>query len=348
MNRASFQNAESARAGVQSRTLRAHEPAGTSASASWTWLKKLVAVLLLLACQTVSAQTTGTTSAISSVLPSTIAAPPVRKNPGEIFPPGSLGYLIWTNFIAHTNGRNMEIWSTYLLPTNFPTGYFPGSSLPARVRPVLVWNTNSLMSGMKGQTAISQCWTSQGNRGQVPITAFTRRHGYTRGHSMGRAGISDHFNGQRVYFCTMNNEVVEAVVQSSLVQIGQGFDYTLLFFSKDLPPGIEPMRVADQKTVFEKYPPGLPGSWIQFLTEQGGSISANFAPFIANTFKAGDSGSPNLLPLPGELVFWSGRSTSGPSPQMQADMDELSRKAGLDPAKYQMQWLDLSSFPTPK
>ena len=64
---------------------------------------------------------------------------------------------------------------------------------------------------------------------------------------------------------------------------------------------------------------------------------ANYPPFIAKTFKAGDSGSPNLLPLLGELVFWSGRSTSGASPQMQADMDELSRQAGLDPAKYQMQ-----------
>jgi hypothetical protein len=32
---------------------------------------------------------------------------------------------------------------------------------------------------------------------------------------------------------------------------------------------------------------------------------------------------------------------------MQADMDALSRSAGLDPAKYQMQWVDLSSYPTP-
>ena len=315
---------------------------------TWTGILNpaLAVGIFLLAQQKTPAQSNG--SAPSSGLIASATAPAVRKSPGEIFPPGSLGYLIWTNFIAHTNGRSMEIWRTYSLPTNFPTAFFYGSNLPAHTRPMLAWNTNSLMAGMKGQTAISQCWTSQGNHGQVPITAFTRRHGYTRGHSMGQAGISDHFNGHRVYFCTTNNEVVEAVVQSSLVQIGKGYDYTLLFFSRDLPPGIEPMRVADQKTVFEKYPPGLPGNWIQFLTEQGGSVSANYPPFIANTFKAGDSGSPNLLPLPGELVFWSGRSTSGASPQMQADMDELSRLAGLDPARYQMHWFDLSGFPTPK
>jgi hypothetical protein len=30
---------------------------------------------------------------------------------------------------------------------------------------------------------------------------------------------------------------------------------------------------------------------------------------------------------------------------MQADMDMLSRKAGLDPSKYQMQWVNLDSYP---
>lgn len=308
---------------------------------------KSALALLLLTWQLASGQSSATTSSIPTASTNTVSAPPVRKNPGEIFPPGSLGYTIWTNFIAHTNGRSMEIWSEYLLPTNFPAGFFPASNLPAHTRPVLAWNTNCLMWGMKGETALSQCWTSQGGHGQVPITAFTRRHGYTRGHSMGNAGMTSHFNGQRVYFCTTNNEVVEAVVQNALVQIGKGFDYTLLLFSRDLPPGIEPMRVADVKIIFEKYPARAPGEWIQFQTEQGGYVSAYYPPFMCNTWKSGDSGSPNMLPLPGELVFHSGRSTSGPSQQMQSDMDELSRSTGLDPGKYQMQWLDLSSYPSP-
>jgi hypothetical protein len=52
-----------------------------------------------------------------------------------------------------------------------------------------------------------------------------------------------------------------------------------------------------------------------------------------------------MLPLPGELVFWNGTSTSGASPEMQSDMDQLCRLQGLDPKKYQLQWVDLSSFP---
>jgi hypothetical protein len=62
--------------------------------------------------------------------------------------------------------------------------------------------------------------------------------------------------------------------------------------------------------------------------------------------KGGDSGAPNLLPLPGELIFCGGRTTSPPSPQMQADMDELCRLEHLDPKRYQMQWVDLSAFPS--
>jgi hypothetical protein len=52
-----------------------------------------------------------------------------------------------------------------------------------------------------------------------------------------------------------------------------------------------------------------------------------------------------MLPLPGELVFYGGRSTTGPTPEMQADMDELCRLQKLDPRRYQMRWADLSKFP---
>jgi hypothetical protein len=64
---------------------------------------------------------------------------------------------------------------------------------------------------------------------------------------------------------------------------------------------------------------------------------------MVDIWKGGDSGSPNMLPLPGELVFSGGRATSGPGPEMQADMDELCRREGLDPQRYQMQWVELSS-----
>ena len=74
-------------------------------------------------------------------------------------------------------------------------------------------------------------------------------------------------------------------------------------------------------------------------------MSAEVPGMSVNTWKGGDSGSPNMLPMPGELVFCNGRSTSGPSPEMQADMDELCKLERLDAKEYQLQWVDLSSYP---
>src|SRR5438270_9635470 len=36
------------------------------------------------------------------------------------FLPNSLNELIWTNFIAHTNGRNTLIWNTRAHPSDWP------------------------------------------------------------------------------------------------------------------------------------------------------------------------------------------------------------------------------------
>jgi hypothetical protein len=77
---------------------------------------------------------------------------------------------------------------------------------------------------------------------------------------------------------------------------------------------------------------------------QDGFISTGI-PGWTVPFRGGDSGAPTMLPLPDELVFFGGLSTSPPSAQMQADMDMLSRKAGLNPRKYQMQWVSLDAYP---
>jgi hypothetical protein len=98
--------------------------------------------------------------------------------------------------------------------------------------------------------------------------------------------------------------------------------------------------------LFAKYANCPRAPWPLFETEQSGRVSAGLPGLSVNTWKGGDSGSPNMLPLPGELVFYSGRSTSGPSPEMQADMDALCAQEGLPAARYQLQWVDLSAFPS--
>jgi hypothetical protein len=156
--------------------------------------------------------------------------------------------------------------------------------------------------------------------------------------------------GKRVWFLTAENKVIQTTVLREIVRTRtpSGRDYTIFVFNSDLPESIQPMRVVPEKAVFgphSKYMLCAGAPCPIFKTEQGGYVSADVPGFTVNTYKAGDSGSPNMLPLPGELVFWTGRSTSGASPEMQADMDQLCRLEGLDPKKYQLQWADLSSFP---
>ncbi|MCC6823223.1 MAG: hypothetical protein IT579_21035 [Verrucomicrobia subdivision 3 bacterium] len=252
------------------------------------------------------------------------------------FLPESLNQFVWTNFIAHTNGRGTQIWSQRTHPIGWPA-----------VAPVILWNTNSLLWGMQGLTALSPCWEGEGSTGQVPVTLLTRRHGYTRGHGMGLEGFNTRQAGAKVWFLTADNSLVTATIRRAVVRTGKPGDYTILLFDRDLPDTIPPIRVATPAEVQSRYLSPAQGSGCSpiFKTEQAGNVSADVPGFTVNTWKGGDSGSPNLLPLPGELVFFSGRSTSGPSPEMQADMDALSELEGLNSGKYQLQWVDLSKYP---
>jgi hypothetical protein len=258
----------------------------------------------------------------------------------DSFIPGSLNYTIWTNFLALTNGRTLHLWTERTHPEGWPTN-----------KPLVRWNTNNVMWGMQGLTALSPCWQGEGSPGQVPFSALTRRHAYTRGHGMGPEGFQTLIARHKVWFLTRDNVLVEAIIKrhvtrASLDANGGRRDYTVVLFDRDLPESIEPLRVVMQAEIQSKYPfPGLPGCPQPiFQTEQGGYVSTGIAPLVVNTWKPGDSGAPNLIPLPGEVIFFSGRSTTGPSREMQQDMDELCRLEKLKPEKYQMRKADLSKY----
>ena len=159
------------------------------------------------------------------------------------------------------------------------------------------------MWGMKGLTALSPCWEGEGNSGQVAVTALTRRHGYTRGHDMGLDGFTTNLAGRNVWFVTTKNTLAEVTVARSVVRTRgtSQRDYTILLFSQDLPPSIEPLRVMALANVMAKYPVCRGAPWPIFSTEQGGNVSAGVNGFVVNTWKGGDSGSPDMLPMPGEL-----------------------------------------------
>ncbi len=250
--------------------------------------------------------------------------------------PESLINHVWTNILALTNGRTPVIWSQRTHPIGWPLR-----------QPVVTWNRQGLMWGMRGLTALSPCWEAEGLSGERPITLLSRRHGYTRGHGMGPDGFVQAFTGKRVWFLTPDNTVVQVKVAREVVRTMpvSGNDYTLLLFDKDLPASIEPIHVCSWQDILSRcaFFDDVPSPMM--MTEQGGNVALGLPAFKFDVNKGGDSGSPNLLALAGELVFYGGRTTSSPSPAMQADMDELCRREGLDPAKYRLQWADLSAFP---
>ena len=252
------------------------------------------------------------------------------------FRPGSLIYCNWTNLLAMTNGRTPVIWSHRSHP--------PGWPLRA---PSVTWNRGGLMWGMTGLTALSPCWEGEDSPGRTPVTALTRRHGYTRGHAMGPDGFRRTYAGKRVWFLATDDTIVEVKVTREVVRTipTSGRDYTILLFDRDLPDSIQPIRVTSWQEIAPRcaFDDKLPRPLL--MTEQGGNVSAGVPGFTFETSKGGDSGSPDMLPMPKELVFFNGRTTSSPSPEMQADMDELCRQEGLDATKYRLQWVSLDQYP---
>jgi hypothetical protein len=243
-------------------------------------------------------------------------------------------WTIWTNFLAHTNNKTINMWATNYHPIKTNT-------------PILAWATNSLLYGWTSFTAISPANSFQGK--YAPVTALTRRHGYTAGHALttdtNYAGFGGHTN-QTIWFCTASNQVEPMTVAATYVRYvkSNGYDYAIFIFTKDLTNAITPMAVTNAPNSF--------GVW--FRTSQYGTNSANMPPFAFtetsrppfnehNTFQGGDSGSPNMIPMTdGSLVFIRGTDSSGPSTQMQKDMDYLctndTYKLNLNITNYQLHW----------
>jgi hypothetical protein len=270
------------------------------------------------------------------------------------FSNSTLGNVLWTNFTSNTNvvGVDNTIWATYVLPSGWP----------ATGTPQLAWDTNCLLYKFNDFTAVSQCNTSQGYRGEVPFTLLTPRHAYARGHSMGWEGrtgvVTNSLQGTRVFFCTSNNVVVEADIWLDIGEItnSAGDDYTLVIFSNDVPASITPMWIQAQTNIFSYYPMRLGGGmfnyvpWVSYITEQTGHVcpylwSTVTTPFYYNFNKGGDSGSPFMLPMPGTLVFFAGTTTSGLNGTFTNDLNALTVAAGLSTSTYKLRIYDFSAFP---
>jgi hypothetical protein len=234
-------------------------------------------------------------------------------------------WTIWTNYITQTNNKAIHLWTNGIWTTN------------------IIWNTNCLLYGKTGYTAISLSNSFQGT--QARVTALTKRHGYTAGHSLTTSTSYDDFGGHtgaKVWFLTADNQVEQATVAIAYVHrtFSPYYDYALFIFSNDLPANITPMTVMTNPV----------SVGVQFRTSQYNYMSANMPPFLPletskppfndyTTSTNGDSGSPNMIPTTdGSLVFVGGTTSSGPSDQMQADMNKLTLYLNLNTNDYKLNW----------
>jgi hypothetical protein len=290
---------------------------------------------------------------------------------------------IWTNWITRTNGLTAFVWGTYRPPDNWWKQNNPGEGTPA-----LTIAPHSLFTNFHRWSAISRCNNNGGgSTDQCPVTAITRRHGITRGHFFGGYGL--HTNAfLRLAFLDTNQNVVVMTSSNRWVQDTaldphtDGYDFSVVFFTADLPPQVELMPTIDVPLParpthasleywLRKTGPGFADSyqhlmfapspaapqaqflrlwysvpWLQCYINQAEMFSANDPLFPAWNIVGGDSGSAMLMPAPNGEWWLIGLIGCPYHPDVvQKACDLLSAQAGLNPADYRWERRDISRYP---
>jgi len=233
-----------------------------------------------------------------------------------------------------------------------------------------VWNTNSALWGKRGLTSWSPIHTYglTNFSTDVLVTALTRRHIYSRGHSSGSDGYYSYnvTNGEYYYFYTTNNQMIVRRALNKITRISSGKgDYTITVLDSDLPTTIDTMAQTIQYSMDTNTPYAGTGDF-SVKVAYGGAYShpstqlgfcqhgyigyvagdrygvTNFFPH--GMFVPGDSGNPNFYVIGNELAMTSGRTTTGYNIFMQQDIDALSATNGMDPALYQPRFVDVLKF----
>lgn len=261
-------------------------------------------------------------------------------------PAASLPWVVWTNYIAHTNGKSIDLFSTNI---------YVGRGVPRN----LYWNTNSLIYGAEGFTAFT---TESGYSGIYPGTMqgtlLTKRHAVFRGHGWteGSSGII-RSNVAKSFFVTSSNTPVAVMSVASLGRLevidGVRYDYAIILFNTDVADSITPVEAvmfADYVSKYRESTNTSPRLTIQLCQHYKTTVEGGGPAFSHNAWVGGDSGAANLLPLPSthgrpfRLAYISGRSTTGVTPLMLADIDRLTVWAGLNTNAYRPKIIDLGKY----
>jgi hypothetical protein len=215
---------------------------------------------------------------------------------------------------------------------------------------------------------------------QQPWTMVTKRHAVAASHTDELdvcAGEVVAAGGYRyVWYLDANNVAHRATLKKKVRALAGkpgcpayavSMDMTMAIFDADMTDAIEPLWVV-------KYPDATTTAYYGWLpasipkspfTQYTLDVCSGWVPFLAvcqhstcffwgmgakypgdEAYVPGDSGSPEMLPLPdGRLAIFGLTSGAANSYKMQELIDQLTVSEGLNTADYQLKLVDLSLWP---
>lgn len=243
------------------------------------------------------------------------------------FTVGTLNHALWTNYTANTNGKVSSLW----------TSQTPGAG---------AWRSGNLLSMGTNYTALSFAWQGQEAAGKPPLSAISPRLVYSRGHSMGTAGTNSGNAGKLVYFATAAGTQITNAILEQITSNSGGEDWTLFVLSSNLSASITPLAVVDSSAYAAKRPQNSFAPYpVLFSRANTSSAYSGVAPFTSS-YTSGDSGSPRMILLGGQLALIGGISTQAGTPAFSNACVYLLQRNGISLANLPT-WIDLSSYPTP-
>jgi hypothetical protein len=275
----------------------------------------------------------------------------------------SLAFSIWTNVQARCRGKSSNRF------IDADRAFTPdGSNAPP-----LHYDTNSALWGWRGMTAV-MAYNSYQAKYQYwpwrqPWTLVTRRHAYSAGHQ-GQVCppdvVATNWGLCNIWYLSADNVMHKVKIQSAISTtcFNTNFprsawlgDMAVCQFDRDLPASIETMPVVkspDTKTwsysgrlrlIMDVHQPDPCSAWVPvFLTDQHAVLWMTAAGIWPSWpwWKGGDSGSPQLIPMPdGRLVLQGGTSGTVNSIVMQEFVDKLCLATGLDTNRYRIETVEL-------
>lgn len=254
-------------------------------------------------------------------------------------PAGQFAADCYKAFLSRTN-RSTALWTRREHINIWPTN-----------RTMQIWNTNSLLYGLEGYSALSQCHVGEFLCGHPSFTLITPRHAYGAGHMFALRGYGEYHTG--IFFCGTNGAVQMGITTNAICYAdAQTRDYILVQFDHDI-TNAQPVTVMTSSDFLKYVMPHTMGKWVWLLPNKWGNVAAYPNqypnPLFQNLYEPsvdfGDSGCPNLVPTPdGKLVFSGGRTSTMINDQMLRDLAALCATNGLDTNIYWPKFYDFSKY----